>query len=52
MKDWAPLQNLCRLYKVKEAEVDEKYEGRTAMEWALYHGELGLAGELAYLLVR
>jgi hypothetical protein len=51
-KDWAPLQNLCRRYKVKEEEVNEKYNGKTAFQWALHHGELGLARELAYLLVR
>jgi hypothetical protein len=51
-KDWTPLQNLCRRYKVKVEEVNEKYEGKTALEWALYHGELGLSRELAYLLVR
>jgi hypothetical protein len=51
-KDWAPLQNLCRRRVVKKDEVDEKHEGKTAVEWARHHGEHGLARELEYLLVR
>jgi hypothetical protein len=51
-KDWAPLQNLCRRRVVKEEEVNKKFQDKTAFQWALHHGELGLAKELAYLLVR
>jgi hypothetical protein len=51
-KDWAPLQNLCRRRVVKEEEVNQKYLDKTAVQWLKYHGEHGLARELAYLLVR
>jgi hypothetical protein len=51
-KDWAPLQNLCRRRVVKEEEANEKYRNKTAVQWARHHGELGLARELEYLLVR
>ncbi len=51
-KDWAPLQNLCRRRVVKEKEANQKYQEKTALQWVKHHGELGLARELAYLLVR
>jgi hypothetical protein len=50
--DWAPLQNLCRRRVVKEKEANEKYQNKTAVEWAKHYGEHGLAKELEYLLVR
>ena len=50
-KDWAPIQNLCRRRVIEVDEAKLKYQEKTAMQWAVHHGEIGLAHELQYLLV-
>ena len=50
-KDWAPVQNLCRRRVIAEEEAKDKYLNKTAIQWTIHHGELGLARELRYLLV-
>jgi hypothetical protein len=51
-RDWAPLLNLCRRRAFLAAELTDEHQGKTAFQWALHHGEIHIAEELAYFSVR
>jgi hypothetical protein len=49
-KQWIPVRNLAIRRAIPPAEAAAQHEGRTAVQWAIFHGELGLAKELIYLV--
>jgi ankyrin repeat protein len=49
-KQWIPLRNLAIRRAIPAEEVDVQHNGKTAIQWAMFHGETGLAKELLYLL--
>ncbi len=49
-KQWIPLRNLAIRRAIPAEEVDAQHGGKTAVQWAMFYGELGLAKELLYLV--
>ncbi len=47
-KRWPCVQNLVRRQVVPESEYKELVCGWTAEQWALVHGQFGIAREIAY----
>jgi hypothetical protein len=51
-KQWWAVKNLVRRRVITKNEAVEKCNGRNVLEWALHHGEMEIADELEYYLVR
>jgi hypothetical protein len=49
-KKWIPLRNLAIRRAIPAEEVNVVHDGKTAIQWVMFHGETGLAKELLYLL--
>lgn len=52
-REWFAVKNLLRRQVVGKAELTkDKYEGKTAVQWAEFHGEVDMAQELAFYVSR